>query len=273
MTEKVDFDLSKSMPSAYSLDRGDGPLVATAIHNGHDLRPEVLVHMALADDDRLREEDPFTGLWTDMAPNRLVVSRSRFEVDLNRPRKRAIYREPDDAWGLKIWKGELPEAIAKRSLRVYDDFYREVGNMFDDLAARYGRFVVFDLHSYNHRRDGPDGPLADEAANPQVNLGTGTMLDRSRWASVIDGFADALRGFDFPTGPLDVRENVKFRGGEFGRRIHRDFPDSACVLSIEFKKFFMDEWTGRCDPDLVTAVGSALRSAIPRVLDAMAGLR
>ena len=41
--------------------------------------------------------------------------------------------------------------------------------------------VVFDLHTYNHRRNGPDGPPADPAGNPQVNIGTGTM-NRDRWA-------------------------------------------------------------------------------------------
>ncbi|HUU02947.1 MAG TPA: N-formylglutamate amidohydrolase [Myxococcota bacterium] len=265
--------MSELIPSPYSVQRGDGPLVATAIHDGHDLRPEVQEHLAIEDQERRREEDPFTGLWTGIVPNRLVVSRSRFEVDLNRPREKAVYRTPDDAWGLKVWKRGLPDAVASRSLQIFDSFYHDIGLMFGDLAARNGRFFVFDLHSYNQLRYGPHGPPAGEAANPQVNVGTGTMPDRGRWAAVIDGFIDALRGFEFPTGPLDVRENVKFRGGEFGRWAHATFPDSACVLSIEFKKFFMDEWTGRHDPALVAAIGMALRSTIPRVLDAIAGLR
>jgi hypothetical protein len=47
--------------------------------------------------------------------------------------------------------------------------------------------VVFDLHTYNHRREGPDTPPAEEVGNPEVNLGTGTM-DRRKWAPIIDRF-------------------------------------------------------------------------------------
>lgn len=257
----------------WKLQRGVGSLVATAIHDGHAVRPELLDQFALGDEERRREEDPFTGLWTIAAPNRVIASRSRFEVDLNRPRDKAVYRTPDDAWGLKVWKGDLPDDVAARSLQVYDGFYRDITRLFGELVDRNGRFVVLDLHAYNHRRDGPDGPPADETTNPQINVGTGTQLDRVRWAPVIDGFIDALRAFDFPTGPLDVRENVKFRGGEMARWTHATFPGTACVLSVEVRKFFMDEWSGRPEPALVEAVGQAIRSTVPGVMDAMAEVR
>ena len=48
---------------------GEGPLVAVALHAGHDLRPEVREIMNLTEEERLREEDPFTGEWTEIAPN------------------------------------------------------------------------------------------------------------------------------------------------------------------------------------------------------------
>lgn len=76
---------------------GDGPLLAAAVHDGHELRDEVAELIALDEATRLREEDPFTGEWTAMAPNRMVVRRSRFEVDVNRPRETAVYRTPEDA--------------------------------------------------------------------------------------------------------------------------------------------------------------------------------
>ena len=257
----------------WKIDLGEGPLVATAIHDGHDVRPEVLEHMVLSDGDRRREEDPHTALWTRIAPTKVIVSTSRFEVDLNRPRDKAVYRSPEDAWGLKVWRHGLPDDIADRSLRRYDRFYRDVGELFRDLSSRYGRFLVYDLHSYNQRREGPDGPAAEVTTNPQVNVGTGTMGDRSRWAPVIDAFIGALRRVEFPSGNLDVRENVKFRGGQFGRWTHAAFPDSACVLSIELKKFFMDEWSGRHDPVLLEAIEGALLATVPVVMDALAGTR
>ena len=42
----------------WTVQYGPGPVVATAIHDGHDLRPEIAARMALAEDDRLREGDP-----------------------------------------------------------------------------------------------------------------------------------------------------------------------------------------------------------------------
>jgi len=247
--------------------RGEGPLVATAIHDGHEVRSDALRLMAISESDRLREEDPFTGEWTLMAPTQVVGLRSRFEVDLNRPRGTAVYRIPADAWGLEVWRKPPPEALVAESLAEYDNFYEALTVLYEDLEHRHGRFVVFDLHSYNHRRDGPSGAVADPALNPQVNVGTGTMSDRQRWAPVIDRFITDLGGFDFPGGRLDVRENVTFRGGNGGRWAHETFPESACVLSVEVKKFFMDEWTGVADEGLIEAVGAALRSTVPGVLD------
>jgi hypothetical protein len=251
----------------WRMERGAGPLVATAIHDGHGVRPEVERLMAISESERLREEDPFTADWTAVARNRMVGTRSRFEVDLNRPRDNAVYRTPADAWGLEVWKNGIPEAAAEMSIQEYDGFYRALEQLYSEMADRHGRFVVFDLHTYNHRRDGAGGDVADPALNPQVNVGTGTLADRGGWAPVIDRFISDLSGFAFPGGRLDVRENVKFRGGNCGAWAHAAFPDSACVLSIEVKKFFMDEWTGALDHDLHAAVGKALAATVDGVLE------
>ena len=116
--------------------------------------------------------------------------------------------------------------LIERSLEEYDRFYAEVKRFFTDLKRRFGQFVVFDVHSYNCLREGPDRPSADPALNPEVNIGTGTM-DRERWASIVDRFMSDLRTFDFLGRHLDVRENVKFKGGQFSRWIHETFPESA----------------------------------------------
>ena len=92
---------------------------------------------------------------------------------------------------------------------------------------------------------------------------------REPWAPVIDTFIDTLRSFDFPGGKLDVRENVKFFGGNHPRWAHEKFPESACVIAVEFKKFFMDEWTGQPDEGLVEAIGEALQFTAPAVLDVL----
>jgi len=257
--------------SLWEVDEGDGPLVATANHAGHALRDEIAALMALPEEVRLREEDPFTDQWTNIAPTRIRPNRSRFEVDLNRPRDEAVYRKPEDAWGLQVWKSALPVDAAERSLAEHDAYYETLRPIFGRKAEEHGAFVVFDLHSYNHLRDGAEGAPADPAGNPEVNIGTRTM-DRARWAPVVDRFIEDLSAFDFLGRRLDVRENVKFGGRELARWTHANFPESGCVLAVEFKKFFMNEWTGHLDKEQHDAIGRALASTIPGILEALAGL-
>jgi len=74
------------------------------------------------------------------------------------------------------WQTQPSPEIIARSLAEYDAFYAIVERVFADLERRFSRFVVFDLHTYNHRL-GPQALPADPRYNPEVNLGTGT-LDR-----------------------------------------------------------------------------------------------
>ena len=67
------------MEQIWEVVQGNSPLVATAIHDGHKLRPEVATIMALTDAERLREEDPFTAIWTQVSDTRLIGNYSRFE--------------------------------------------------------------------------------------------------------------------------------------------------------------------------------------------------
>ena len=58
-----------------------------------------------------------------------------------------------------------------------------------------------------------------------------------------------MRAFDFNGRRLDVRENVAFQGkGELTRFVHERYPGQGCAIALEFKKFYMDEWTGEPDP-------------------------
>ncbi len=139
-----------------------------------------------------------------------------------------------------------------------------LGRVLDDKVQSHGAVIVYDLHAYNHRRDGPDGDIADPRLNPEVNLGTGTMADRARWADVVDGFMADLRDGARDAGMegLDVRENVKFEGGQVGKWIHERYGRDACVLSIEFKKTFMDEWSGEPDRAHLDRLRAALGYAV-----------
>jgi hypothetical protein len=108
--------------------RGRSPIVAAAIHNGHDTRPDVPTHLTITDEQQTREEDPCTAEWSQITKTQIVGLRSRFEVDFNRPREQAVYRTPADAWGLEIWDAEPDTHLIADSLREYDEFYAAVKN-------------------------------------------------------------------------------------------------------------------------------------------------
>ncbi len=241
--------------------------MATAIHAGHDLRPAISSRTALDDATRFREEDPVTDRLTAVGGSTVVVHRSRFEVDLNRPREDAVYRRPEDAWGLDLWHEAPPVDEIERSHRLYDEFYAELGGRLDALARR-GPFLVLDLHSYNHRRDGADASPAPDAENPEINVGTGA-LDVTRWGHVVRRFMGALSAREVCGRRLDVRENVRFRGGELSRWVGRKYDGRGCALAIEFKKVFMDEWTGELDQRHLEELRDALAAVIPELVEAV----
>lgn len=263
-------DRSPLMTTAGDVDDDDA-VIATAIHAGHDLRPEISDVMALPETVRRREEDPFTDRIAAAAPQHVVVHRSRFEVDLNRSREASVYERPDDAWGLDVWRCSLPPDAVERSRAEYDEYYARMRTILDRIAAR-GPFVVLDVHSYNHRRDGRDEPPSPAEANPEVNVGTGT-LDRARWGPVVDHFVDELRAVWVVGHRLDVRENVRFRGGHFASWIHDRYPDSGCALAIEFKKTFMDEWTGEVDDEHLDQLTGAVRDTLCGLRNSLRGCR
>ena len=259
-------DVSTQPGAAWTTERGESPIIATAIHAGHEVRPEVAGLYELSEPDRLREEDPFTDRWTPVAPTTVVVHRSRFEVDLNRPREKAVYRAPEDSFGLVVWKEPPSDDVVNASLEVYDAFYAEMRELCDAAEAAYGRFVVLDIHSYNHRRSGPDAPVDDPQKNPEINVGTGSM-DRDRWGSLADRFMSDIAAAPFDGGHLDVRENVRFKGGYLSRWVHETYPETGCSLAIEVKKIFMDEWTGQEDEAALVSLLEVFRSAVPGLLE------
>ena len=107
----------------WTVQHGPGRVVATAIHDGHEVRSEVAAAIALGDAERMREEDPFTGQATLDVPIHIVVHGSRFDLDLNRPPEGAVYSTPEESWGLDLWKPGAPgEALVRTSLDLHDEY-------------------------------------------------------------------------------------------------------------------------------------------------------
>ena len=192
--------------------------------------------MLLSEQERAREEDPYTVFMIAGLPvTKVNVSSSRFQLDLNRVIERAIYEKPEDAWGLNVWKA-LPEDEKQRLHSDYGLFYDAIKSLLEDTIKNHGYFVILDVHTYNHRRDDAFTE-ADAEANPEINMGT--FYNEQHWK----GFCSAYTRF-MVSQNFDARENVKFKGGAFAQWVIKNYGNKGCVLSIEFKKVFMDEWTG-----------------------------
>jgi N-formylglutamate deformylase len=256
-----------TMSANFTFKRGTSPIVSTAIHDGHAIRNELKDLFNLTEAERLREEDPFTSKWLNASDNQIIFHQSRFETDVNRSREKAVYVKPEDAWGLNVWKEELSEETIAGSLKIYDEFYRRCKSYFDELFSHNRKIIVYDIHTYNFRREGIDIE-ADPEENPEINLGTKNMA-RSLWDPVIETITDHFSNFDFDNRKLDTRENVKFTGGYFGQWLYEQYGENICPISIEFKKFFMDEHTGHGYDKEIQLINTLLKSSKQPVLNAL----
>lgn len=244
---------------------GHGPVIATAIHDGHAMRASLQPHLAVSDSQRRREEDPLTGVLTAVGDVRIRANASRFQVDLNRPRDKALSTNPADTWGLRIWRHELPADELAQSLAGHDRFYAMMTELIERMLERWGAVLLIDIHSYNHRRDGADAAPAAQSGNPDIELGV-TTLDPARWGGVARHFAQALR--DSPIGGRnpDVRENVRFpTGGYFPEWVYATWGERVCTISPEYKKHYMDEWTGQADITVLEESRRGLQNAVDAV--------
>ncbi|TDS07533.1 N-formylglutamate amidohydrolase [Sphingobacterium paludis] len=225
----------------YNIKKSDSPFWAFAIHDGHHIDPALLPYYQLEDTQQLREEDPYTGSMAELPVNQFIVRTSRFQLDINRKMDEAIYLTPALAWGLEVWREQPPATLLATLQEDHSSMYRQIDAWIEDTIAQHGYFIVFDLHSYNARRMNPE-EVVDTAANPQINLGT--HYNQERWRPMIDRVLKSVNNQQIIDQAIDIRENVKFKGGNLAQHILGKFGDKGCVLSIEFRKDFMDEWTG-----------------------------
>ncbi len=240
--------------SLFRFDREDIPVVALAIHHGHELPPELEENCGISPAERLREEDPYTGLIAAEYPNHIVVQTSRFAIDLNRGEDKCIYLQPEDCWGLEVRKTRLDGVLVHKLRESYRDWYAVVAFHIDRMLARHSHLVIFDLHSYNHRRRGTGHPPEPPKDNPDINLGSSNMPQEYR--SYLSRLQDLLTDIAMKRVPtdgiahgskLDCRIDIKFTGGHLSRWLHHSYPYQVIAVAVEFKKFFMDEWTGILD--------------------------
>ncbi len=246
--------------SFYTLTNRETPFLAFALHDGHELDHPLRNYMLLDEQSRAREEDPYTGFMISGLPlTTVIVHKSRFELDLNRTREKAIYQKPEDAWGLEVWYN-LPVSLTESLYSVYDSFHETVATLVQDTISRFGYFLILDVHSYNYKRNTPLEE-ADSLTHPEINLGT--AFNNNFWKPLCDNYTRWLSAQNIMGHSIDARQNIIFRGGAFAQWVTKKFGSYGAVLSVEFKKTFMDEWTGIADIPYVLELKELLAHSLP----------
>lgn len=251
------------MKVKFSINELKSPIIAVALHDGHEIDASLMAHLKLKPHERFREEDPYTAEIAALAVSTVIVGTSRFQVDLNRRKAQAIYRQPADAWGLDVWGTALSDSNVAEMLAGYENFYSVFSGLLESTIKRHGYFVVLDIHSYNHRRLSPMEEAPQEE-NPEVNIGT--AHNRDKWGKLTERYIRFLSRTPVMGRFPDVRENVKFGGGGFSEWINTHYGEYGCVISVEFKKTFMDEWTGRVDVRHLHALNVLMDAGLPVLL-------
>ena len=257
----------------WAIHHSGGPVLATAVHAGHELREELRGHLAVDGEALRREEDPLTDVWASVGDNVFCNYNSRFEVDLNRSREKALSTNKADTWGLEVWASRPDDAAIERSLRQHDAFYAMMRQWLEALIEQNGKVLLLDLHSYCHRRDGPYAEPAPQADNPDIDLGL-TTADRSRFGNVIDALVDGLAAEPCQGRAIDVRANVRYPdGGYWPEWVAEHYGADVCTITLEYKKFYMDEHTGVAYLPVVMSLRAGLQRALNAARAELVSLR
>jgi len=254
--------------SSFRLLGSNVPILATAIHAGHRLSSDLQDHCSIPESERLKEEDPFTDEAAGLFANHIVLHSSRFELDLNRIRDKAVYLKPEDCWGLPVSRDKLPPHRVACLYADYDQWYEHLDFCVKRLLNLHPFIVVLDLHSYNHRRGGASAEPDPQADNPDIILGRSNMS--VRYYEKVEALRGILDQAQWRGGSIDCRADVKFPGGFLARYLNAHYPDRLLCLAVEFKKIWMDEWTGVLDreawDELKTLFKSAVDTWLPEAL-------
>jgi len=235
----------------------------TAIHAGNRIRDDLRDAVAVNPSDKFREEDPGTEKFIKDFPIQIIAIDSRFEYDLNRSSDRAVYLTPDMAWGLTIWKRPLTEAEINISLAKHQEFHQLMDIVTDFLVQQNNHSYIFDIHSYCYQREERVPWYFDK--KPAINLGT-KAINKNIFGESTEKFLNQLKQISVDGRLISVAENDIFKGGYLARRLCARNHDQLAAFAIEFKKIFMDEWSGEFYPaifdDLVRKFSKAVTKFI-----------
>lgn len=205
------------------------PVVCTAIHHGHEVEEGFARKLLLSERERKIEEDPYTGDIIAPFPITLCVHHSRYFYDLNRRPEDCVY---DVAWGKKVWREVMSAGETGYITEYHASYYRVLEELLMSLERRFGRCLIYDLHSYNYERLEGDPPL--------FNIGT-YYANLNRYEPELLFLGYRLNEIELPGCRVRTAFDEVFQGrGYQAEYVHARHPESLCV-PLEIKKEFMDE--------------------------------
>lgn len=257
--------LSLVTPHGLCIEISDSlPVFGFALHSGSRIRDDLVPKLNLSRKQMLKEEDPRTEKLIEPLPNHIFPLFSRFECDLNRPKigrlvEDAVYTDPSLAWDLRVYRDPLTQQEIDTSLEAYGEFYWIVEGLCQSIERKYGFGLFIDMHSYNIR--GREGL-------PDIHLGT-KYQSKEKFSREISFLNECLKKIKIQDTPLIVNENdenVGFFGGKLNRWVAQKFR-SILVVSLEMKKFYMDEDNGRFYEDIFSEFKVKIQQALSLVVD------
>lgn len=179
------------------------PYICAAIHNGQNFRRELEHKVALSYLERHFEEDPHTADFVSSLPILIEGCDSRYEYDLNRNPKDAIY---ETAWGKQVWKESLTEEEKNESLLKYHRFYQVVDALVGKIEKKFKACVVYDIHSYNYKRI--------ERETPVFNIGA-EKVDLRKFGAFVEHWRKELSKIKLPD---DIENTAEINDVFYGDR-------------------------------------------------------
>ncbi len=240
------------------------PVFGFALHSGSKIREALEPKLSLSRRQMLKEEDPRTEELIESLPNLIYPLFSRFECDLNRPKigrpvEDAVYTEPSLAWDLRVYREPLTQREINTSLEAYKEFYWIMEGLCQSIERHYGFGVFIDMHSYNVR---------GRYGLPDIHLGT-KYQSREKFSEEISHLTSYLQKIEIQGRTLVVKENderVGFFGGKLNRWVAQEFSE-ILVVSLEIKKFYMDEDQGLVYEDIFNAINDKIQHALSLMVD------
>lgn len=227
------------------------PYLCTAIHNGSNMRDELKSKCALDEYERWYEEDPFTADFIASMPITLVGNDSRFEYDLNRNPNDCIYTE---AWGKKVWKRKLSPKEIQVSKSKHANYYKVTHALVSKLEEKFGGCVVYDIHSYNHRRWDREVPV----------FNIGTERTDPKFTEVINHWQQELSQIEIPQVKTEAAINDVFFGKGYNLEFITNNFQNTLVLATEVSKIYCHELTGENFPKVIRLLQRKLKNAIAK---------